>query len=169
MLGNWREAGHIVLRLAQRTEGFMAGLFGSATFDDAVIGRLKRSGGVWRGALTLGGAADVPLLLFGSMRAPDDDALEAARELARSFGDWRPAIEAALFDHYAPYAEAGVDVPMVASPGEVWGHVALQSAAIVKMGGRVTTELVYAAAWDEEHLLGARFQAGQFVELCGSV
>lgn len=147
----------------------MAGLFGSANFDDAVLGQLKRSGGVWRGTVDIGGRTDVPLLLFGSMRAPDAAALEAARELIRSLGDWRPAIEAALFDHYTPYAEAGADVPVLATPGEVWGHVSLQSAAIVKMGGRVTTELVYAAAWDEEHLLGARFQAGQFVELCGSV
>lgn len=147
----------------------MAGLFGSADFDDAVLGRLKRSGGVWRGTADIGGRPGVPLLLFGSMRAPDAAALEAARALTGSFEDWRPAIETALFDHYTPYAEAGVDVPMMSSPGEVWGHVSLQSAAIVKMGGRVTTELVYAAAWDEEHLLGARFQAGQFLELCGSV
>lgn len=147
----------------------MTGLFGSAPFDDAEFGRLKRAGGVWRGTLALGGAVDVPLMLFGSMRAPDAAALEAARELARSFEGWRPAIEAALFDHYTPYAEAGADVPAIATAGEVWRYASLQSAAIVKTGGGVTTELVYAAAWDEDHLLGARFQTGQFLELCGSV
>jgi hypothetical protein len=147
----------------------MAGLFGSAVFEDQVLGPLKRSGGVWRGKVELGGRPDVPLLVFGSLREPGTAALDAAREIARSFEDWRPAIEAALFDHYSPYAEAGTDGPVIATPGEVWGHVSLQSAAILKMGGRVTTELVYAAAWDEEHRLGARFQAGQLVELCGSV
>jgi len=37
------------------------------------------------------------------------------------------------------------------------------------LSGVATTELVYAAAWDEDHMLGLRFQSGRFIELCGSV
>jgi hypothetical protein len=152
----------------------MAGLFGSAAFDDAVVGRLKRSGGVWRGTVELGGRPDVPLRLFGSGREPDAGALEAARELLRSFAGWRPEIEAALFDHYLPYGEAAsadadAGAPAIARAEQVWPLVTLQSAAVTKISGTVTTELVYSAAWDEDHMLGVRFQAGRFAELCGSV
>jgi hypothetical protein len=37
------------------------------------------------------------------------------------------------------------------------------------MSGGVTTELAYAVAWDDDHMLGARFQSGNLVELCGSI
>jgi hypothetical protein len=54
-------------------------------------------------------------------------------------------------------------------PGQVWAYVSLQSAAIIRMSGGVTTELAHAAAWDDDHMLGARFQSGNLVELCGSI
>ncbi len=156
----------------------MAGLFGSSHFDDPVIGRLKRSGGVWRGTLAVGETPGVPLTLFGSGREPDAAALEAARQIGASFDAWRPSIQQALFDHYTPYAEAtsegdrneqGMGTPVLRTPEKVWSHASLQSVAIVKMGGVVTTELAYAASWDDDHLLGARFQSGRLVDLCGSV
>lgn len=156
----------------------MSGLFGSPHFDDVVIGRLKRSGGVWRGTLKVGDTPDVPVNLFGSGREPDAAALAAARQVSAMFGGWRPPIQQALFDHYTPYGEAIAAedrsaqwtlLPALQKPEQVWNHVTLQSVAVVKMGGIVTTELVYAAAWDDDHTLGARFQAGSLVELCGSV
>ena len=156
----------------------MSGLFGSPHFDDAVIGRLKRSGGVWRGTLEVGAISSVPVKLFGSGREPDAAALAAARQISAMFDAWRPSIQQALFDHYTPYGEAiaaegqaarGTEMPALEKPEQVWDHVTLQSVAVVKMGGIVTTELVYAAAWDDDHMLGARFQSGSPVELCGSV
>ncbi len=156
----------------------MSGLFGSPHFDDAVVGRLKRSGGTWRGTLEVGETPGVPLNLFGSDREPDAAALAAARQIRAMFGGWRPSIQQALFDHYTPYGEAvaaedggarGTQMPALQTAEQVWNHVTLQSVAVVKMSGVVTTELVYAAAWDDDHMLGARFQSGKLVELCGSV
>ena len=156
----------------------MSGLFGSPHFDDAVIGRLKRSGGLWRGTLEVGETPNVPLNLFGSGREPDAAALAAARQISAMFDGWRPSIQQALFDHYTPYGEAiaaedaaaqGTQMPALQTPEQVWNHVTLQSVAVVKMGGVVTTELVYVATWDDDHMLGARFQSGKLVELCGSV
>ena len=41
--------------------------------------------------------------------------------------------------------------------------------SVTPLSGLLTTELGYTSAWDDEHTLGARFQLGKFVELCGSV
>jgi len=85
-------------------------------------------------------------------------------------------IEAALFEHYEPYADAAStgelpkSVAAIDSPRDVWANVPLQFVSIEPMvDGVLTTEIAYATEWDEEHLLGARFQAGNFLELCGSV
>ncbi len=156
----------------------MSGLFASPHFDDAVIGRLKRSGGIWWGTLEVGETPNVPVNLFGSGREPDATALEAARQISAMFDGWRPSIQQALFDHYIPYGEAiaaedrsaqRAQMSALQKPEQVWNQVTLQSVAVVKMGGILTTELVYAAAWDDDHMLGARFQSGSLVELCGSV
>jgi hypothetical protein len=158
--------------------GVMAGFFKSPTVEDPVLGVLERARGSWRCLLPLEGAQQIPLSLFGSNREPDPTALEAARQIAPTFSAWRPYIQRALFDHYTPYAEAategetseeGIAMPIIAGPDHVWAHVSLQSIAIRKLSGALTTELVYAATWDDDHMLGARFQAGHFVELCGSV
>lgn len=156
----------------------MAGFFKSTTVEDPVLGILERARGSWRCLLPLDGTQKIPLSLFGSNREPDPNALEAAHQIAPAWSAWGPYIQQALFDHYTPYAEAasvgdsseaGVPMPIIAGPEQIWAHVTLQSVAIAKLSGAVTTELVYAAAWDEDHLLGARFQAGRFIELCGSV
>jgi hypothetical protein len=60
----------------------MSGLFGSPNFDDAVIGRLKRSGEIWRGTLEVGDTPNVPVSLFDSGREPDAAALPAARQIS---------------------------------------------------------------------------------------
>jgi hypothetical protein len=156
----------------------MAGFFKTPTVEDPVLGPLERTRGLWRCTLLLDGAQQAPMSLFGSGGEPDPMALDAARQIASAFSGWRPDIQQALFDHYAPYAEAasegeaseeGDTLPVLVGPEQVWAHVSLQSIAITTLRGSVTTEFVYAAAWDDDHLLGARFQARRFVELCGSV
>jgi hypothetical protein len=98
--------------------------------------------------------------------------------VAQAFASWRPAIEHALFEHYEPYAEAvsagelpspGDALPRIAAPSDIWPHVSLVFVSVTPLSGLLTTELGYTTSWDEEHTLGARFQSGKFVELCGSV
>src|SRR5262245_33842779 len=60
-------------------------------------------------------------------------------------------------------------LPRIAAPGDVWSHVSLVFVSVTPLSGLLTTELGYTTAWDEEHTLGARFQSGKFIELCGSV
>lgn len=154
------------------------GLFGASAFDDVALGRFERKGGLWRGSVAIDGPKPVPLAAPGSGREPDPDALGAARQIVSSFTGLKPVIQRALFEHYEPYADAasGEDadmntrtMPLISTPEQVWDHVSLRSVAIIRRGGIITTELVYSAAWDEDHMLGARFQGDRFVELCGSV
>jgi len=156
----------------------VVGIFGTPTFDDAVLGRLERTRGLWRCSLAVDGLNLAPLALPGSNREPDPAALEAARQIVASFAALKPDIQRALFEHYEPYAgpvtdeDAAIDgtmLPSISAPEQVWAHVSLQSVAIIKLSAFITTEFVYTAAWDEDHMLGARFQGGRFVELCGSV
>ena len=83
-----------------------------------------------------------------------------------------------MFEHYEPYAEAvtagelpspSEALPRIAAPGDVWSHVSLVFVSVTPLSGLLTTELGYTTAWDDEHTLGARFQSGRFIELCGSV
>jgi len=156
----------------------LTSFFKSPSFQDPVLGQLMRTRGQWRGVIALGGAAPTPLALFGPPREPDAAAIAAARQIQGSMERWRPAIEQALHEHLAPYREAISDEPAseqrtalmsIERPDQVWAHASLQSAAIIRMSGGVTTELAYAAAWDDDHMLGARFQSGNLVELCGSI
>lgn len=154
------------------------GIFGTTSFDDAVLGRLERTRGLWRCSLSLSGLKAVPLAMPGSNREPDAAALQEARHIASSFADLKPHMQRALFEHYEPYADAAsgedsdrdaMTTRSITTPEQVWAHVSLQSVEIIKLSGVITTEFVYSAAWDEDHMLGARFQGGRFVELCGSV
>ena len=156
----------------------MVSFFKSPVFDDAVLGRLERSRGMWRGTLELSSAQLTPLALSGSNRTPDAQVLAAARLIAAALNDWRPSIQQALFDHYEPYADAAAAegppatpalAPAIVEPEQVWAYVSLHCVTVSNLNGVATTELVYSAAWDDEHMLGARFQSGIFVELCGSV
>lgn len=142
-----------------------------AVHVDPALGPFQRARGAWRGSIPLEGAA-VPLVLDGSSKAPSDAALSAARELAARHRARRPAIERALFEHYAPYAEsadAESTAPKLATPADAGAHATLVFVALLPLGGALTTEYGYTVAWDEEHTLGARFVGERFVELNGSV
>ena len=156
----------------------MFGLFKSPPYLDAQLGELTRSRGHWRGTLALEGGASVPLAMAGSRSEPDAQAVAAARDVPNRLAEWRSSIEAALFEHYEPYAEAnaadepessGQVMPAIPAANQVWPHVSLVFVSVTPLDGVLTVELGYSAAWDEEHTLGARFQANRFVELCGSV
>ena len=155
----------------------MFGLFRSAPFADPQLGELRRSRGLWRGRLMLGGVS-VPLMLSGPRAAPELEALKIARSMPSSFNAWRPSIEAALFEHYEPYAEAIAanegnppeqGLPAIDVPSAVWPHTEAQFVQVTPLSGVLTVEIGYRVAWDEEHMLGARLRDGRLVELCGSV
>ena len=155
----------------------MLSFFKSTRFRDPILGEFARSRGHWRGELELNGAA-VPLILVGERSEPDIQALALARTMATDFLTWRSVIEVALFEHYQPYAEAlatgelpapSDPFPGISARDEVWPHVTLVFASVTLLDRALTVELGFTAAWDEEHTLGARFQRGKFIELCGSV
>jgi len=155
----------------------MFGLFKSAPFSDPSLGELVRSRGFWRGAIHLD-SGSTPLALVGTRTAPDPAALAVAREVPTQLVGWRRAIESALFEHYQPYAESlangetratNESLPSITSPVGVWPHVSLNYISVTPLGGSLTVELGYTTTWDDEHTLGARFQHGAFMELCGSV
>ena len=85
----------------------MCGLFGSPPFVDPQLGELRRSGRLWRGVLNLADDS-VPLALSGTRTEPDSMAIEIARGIPTNLPSWQPTIEAALFEHYEPYAEDSV-------------------------------------------------------------
>ena len=156
----------------------LASFFKSPSFQDPVPDQLVRARGQWRGTIALEGAAPTPIALFCTAREPDAAGIVAARQIQGSMDGWRPAIEQALHGHLAPFREAISNEPAceqrttrmsIKRPGEVRVHVSLQSAAIIGMSGGVTTELAYAVAWDDDHVLGARFQSGSPVTFCGSI
>ncbi len=155
----------------------MFGLFKSAPFLDPGLGELHWRRGFWRGEIALDQGGTVSLAVSGTRKAPDAAALQAARSLASQFPAMRPVIEAALFEHYTPYAEVVADdeavsdetMPILGSASEVWSHVALAHVSVSPLSGMLAIELGYNAAWDQEHTLGARFQGDKLLELCGSV
>lgn len=146
-------------------------------YRDPVLGDLVRKGRHWRGVIGLGSERSVPLLVAGPWAAPDEIRLGLARELGHRYAVLRPAIEAALFEHYEPYSEAVEsgeeadqgEVPRLGRPAQVWGHVSPVRVLIEPMGGVDTVELAYRTEWDTEHTLGARFQGWALTELNGSV
>jgi hypothetical protein len=155
----------------------MVSLFGSAAFQDDQLGELRRSRGAWRGTVALDGAA-VPLIVSGPRGEPDPDALRLARSVPEQMPAWRPAIERALFEHYAPYAEAIAageagppeeGLPTIREASSVWPHARIEFVQVAPLAGRLTVEIGLRVAWDEEHTLGARLSGGQLLELNGSV
>jgi hypothetical protein len=156
----------------------MFSLFKTPSFHDPLLGDFARSRGCWRGSLLLDGVGNVPLVLSGRRTEPDATAIAAARTLANAFNSWRSVIESALFEHYSHYAEAlaAADLPPPTSPlpeiktrSQIWLHVSMTFVSVTPLEGVLTSEFGYTTAWDEEHTLGARFQEGEFLELCGSV
>jgi hypothetical protein len=156
----------------------MFSFFKSPRFSDPRLGMLERSRGLWRGSVAFYPGVIVSLALAGTRTEPDQAALRAASDLIARFPSLRTFVEKALFEHYEPYAQAlatgelkvtGEPLPKLAGPSEVWPHVSPVFVSVTPLSGVLTTELGIAVAWDEEHTLGARFQAGKLVELCGSV
>ncbi|HSV68908.1 MAG TPA: hypothetical protein VLI72_02260, partial [Methylibium sp.] len=121
----------------------MFGLFKSPSFRDPRLGDLVRSRGHWRGSLVLADGTGVPLALAGTRAEPDAQAVAAAAALPAQLASLRPTIETALFEHYAPYAEAvgmgdlspsGEAFPRINEPRQVWPHVSLVFVAVTPFG-----------------------------------
>jgi len=155
----------------------MFGLFRPSKVIDPTLGELVRSRGYWRGTVSIGPYSNVTLAVAGGRAAPESAALAAAREVPTQFSAWRADIALAVHEHYKPYAEAiaagelpspGAWFPILALPSEVWPHLFLTFVCVGPLSGSLTVELGMNVEWDEEHILGARFQAGKFAELCGS-
>ncbi len=132
---------------------------------------------MWRGAILLG-ATRVPLVLSGSRQAPDAEALSIARNVSPSYEGWKALIASEMFEHYSPYAEAVAAgeaeppqdrLPNIRAASEVWPHTSVEFVQVAPLDSKLTVEIGYRVAWDEEHTLGARFCDGRFLELCGSV
>lgn len=148
----------------------MFSLFKSRTVLDPVLGELRRSGGAWRGEIGIAGQLAVPLALPGNGSEPDAAAIEIVRELDGRLSEWRAGIAAALFDHLEPYASASETGAFrhIRAPEDVWPLTKLSHVTVFRQSGMLTLELGYGVDWDEDHILGARFQQGKLVELNGS-
>lgn len=155
----------------------MFDMFKSPPFSDAQLGELRRTRGMWRGTIDLG-EVRAPLALPGSRSAPDPQALDIARAVPSGYPEWRGPIKAAMFEHYAPYAEAVAageleppeeGLPRITQPDDVWPHTSVEFVAVITLDGEPGVEIGYRVAWDEEHTVGARLRNGRLIELSGSV
>jgi len=152
------------------------GLFKSQPFRDDVLGELRRAGGYWKGSVLVAPCGTFRLALAGSREAPAPTAVALARELPDRFPLLMPAIQAGLFEHYAPYKEAvdagdetGSPCPNIASPDAVWPFVTPAHVLVEPFEGSPMIEVAFHVAWDVEHTVAARFRNWQFIELNGSV
>jgi len=152
-------------------------LFESPSFNDPVLGPFKRTRRLWRGTLVLAGTS-LPLSIAGTRGAPDAEALAIARLLPATWSSNRELVARALIEHLEPYREAiAADetdrpdrpLPFIERTADVWQFVALLSASVTPLNGKLIAEIALAATWDEEHTLGARFEGPVFVELNGSI
>ena len=157
----------------------MFGLFAPPPVEHPALGTLHWKRGHWRGTLSLPGAPATALILQGGKRGPDDATLAEAMTVAQAFAGWQAQLGTALFEHSEPYAEAGDDAdgagngdgaatPPPGDAGEALRQARLLAVVIAPLDGQPSTELCLSVPWDEDHTLGARFRAGQWVELCGS-
>ncbi|MBV8467291.1 MAG: hypothetical protein JO218_15220 [Burkholderiales bacterium] len=148
----------------------MLNFFGSKTYIDIQLGELYRSRGRWRGTIDIGHHDAVPLAISGGWRGPDPEALAAARQLAATFHEHLTVIADALYGHYEQAAAhfAGTPLATITSSETALGFANLHSVAVSPLDGEMTVEYVYMVDWDDEHLLGARFQGDRLVDFCGS-
>src|SRR5512144_1596459 len=153
----------------------MLGMFTSAPFHDGQLGEFRRSGGHWKGSLSLAPFGAFRLSLAGNRKAPDATALALAKELTERFEDLVPEIQGGLFDHYEPYRDAvnagehrGSPCPDIAGPHAVWAHVTAAHVLIEPIGiGEMTLEIAFRVEWDIEHTVAAIFRDWQFIALNG--
>ena len=155
----------------------MFGLFKTEDFQHPTLGTFKWTRGCWRGEASLPGAKTAPLIVGGSRKGPDPEALDLAVNLNRDLQSVEPQLKQALFEHYEPYAEAVQQgdpkvedgaFPRVNNGAEALGHAEVEAVLVVELDGALATEVCYRVPWDEEHTLGARFRGSHWVELCGS-
>lgn len=155
----------------------MFGLFKTEDFQHPTLGTFKRVRGCWRGEVPLPAGMVVPLVVGGTRKGPDHEALKHAVSLGRDLQSVEPQLKQALFEHYEPYAEAvregglkaEVDaLPRVNNSAEALGLAEVEAVLVVELDGALATEVCYRVPWDEEHTLGARFRGPHWVELCGS-
>jgi hypothetical protein len=159
----------------------MFGLF-KTTWQDNQLGLLTRSGGYWRTNIEFDGHENILLCLAGTRGSPDHASLNLANQLPAQYEALAPQLQVSLFEHYLPYRQAIADgeipepprsLPMVERAEGLWPHLSPVHVLIEGLRGSPragpTVEIALAVAWDEEHVLGARFQDWQPFELCGSV
>ncbi len=150
----------------------MLGLFKSDPYTDSELGTLTRSGGKWRGSVTLSGIGETPVALSGSRKQPDASSLNLARLLPAQYGSLIPDIQKGLFEHYEPYLQAheegdyraGEPFPKLGNDPSLWEWVRLVGVTI----DADEIEVAYETDWDEEHTVGARIRNGKLIETNGS-
>jgi hypothetical protein len=145
--------------------------FKRAKLEVPGLGALQRRGGVWLGAMPLGGFPSVPLELAGTHDGVPEARVRLARDLMVRYDSLRPSIQEGLYDHYKPYLENPDDdgLPAIDSAAEIWDYVALAHVRIEPLAGIETVEIGFDTTWDVEHTPAARFQNWQLVEFNGSV
>ena len=83
-----------------------------------------------------------------------------------------------MLEHYTPYAEAVAEgeeeapaagLPAISGTDDVWPHATAEFVQVARLDRRLTIEIGYRVAWDEEHTLGAQIRDGELVGLNGSV
>lgn len=155
----------------------MFGLFKTDNFQHPKLGTFKWVRGYWRGEVSIPGDEVAPLIIGGTRKGPDQQALQYAVNLEKDLQIVAPQLKKALFEHYEPYAEAvregelkvdDVAFPQVRNGDEALGLAEVEAFLIVELDGTLATEVCYRVPWDEEHTLGARFRGHDWVELCGS-
>lgn len=155
----------------------MFGLFKTEDFQHPTLGTFKWVRGCWRGEASLPGGKVALLVVGGTRKGPDFEALKHAVNLHQDLQSVEPQLKQALFEHYEPYAEALLEgqlrvevgnFPTVVNGAEALRLSEVEAVLIVELDGALATEVCYRVPWDEEHTLGARFRGSQWVELCGS-
>ena len=151
-------------------------------FSDPQLGELRFSFGfetcLWRGLITLSPGKTIRLAVVGTADGPNPEALSIAKSLAAQFPTRQANFEKELFEHYKVYSEViaqgklkhPIDpLPAIEKPSDIWSHISWVNASVILLNGNLLTELSFTVPWDNEHTLGARFEAGEFIELNGSV
>ncbi len=153
----------------------MFSLFKVKDIEHPRLGTLHWRRGYWEASLSLPGMSAVRVLISGTKNSLLPNAEAEALRLPSASPEWKAKISQALFEHAEPYLSAMAEDPEsnslaaeVRSPSTAWDKAVLQAVVVHEIGGVMTSEFCFAAAWDEEHTLGARFQGGQWWELCGS-
>jgi hypothetical protein len=146
----------------------MFGLLRSQPFDDPILGRLERSGGYWRGRMTLPTVGDTEIAIEGGRSGPLPEGVAVLKGFRLVYERLRPSIASALAEH-----RANDESQEPLDPARIWEHVTTLGVAVERWGGLSKTVpavvVNYRTDWDEEHTLGAVIHDGALVELNGSV